>query len=167
VLLAGESSGGNIAAACAIRARDAGGPRTAGQFLAYPVTDSALDTPSHRQIGPRNWLLSTADMRSFWDAYCPPGVSREDPLAAPLRVADTAGLPPALIFVAELDPLRDEGLAYADRLAAAGVAVRRRRDPGMLHGYLGAAAEIELAGEALAEAAAWIRGRLSEEGDCA
>lgn len=157
VLLAGESSGGNIAAACAIRARDAGGPEVAGQFLAYPVTDAGLDTASHRELGPRNWLLSTADMRSFWDHYCPTGVDRDDPLVAPLRLVDPAGLSPALIFVADLDPLRDEGLAYAERLAAAGVATRTRRDPGMLHGYLGAAGDVPLAAEALAEAGAWMR----------
>lgn len=163
LLLAGESAGGNIAAACAIRARDAGGPRIAGQFLAYPVTDPSLDTASHRAIGGRNWLLSTADMKCFWDHYCPPGVNREDPLVAPVRLADAAGLPAALIFVAELDPLRDEGLAYARRLAEAGVPVRTRTDPGMLHGYLGAAADVAVAGEALAEASAWMKSLIAQE----
>src|SRR6202008_3729510 len=114
-------------------------PKLPGQFLAYPVTAHGLDTASPREVGGRNWLLSTADMRCFWDHYCPPGVDRGDPLVSPLRVADAAGLPPALVFVAELDPLRDEGLAYAARLAAAGVAVKTRNDAGMLHGYLGAA----------------------------
>jgi acetyl esterase len=166
VLLAGESAGGNIAAACAIRARDAGGPAIAGQVLAYPVTDHALDTASHREVGGRNWLLSTDDMRSFWDHYCPPNVDRDDPLASPLRAPDLGGLPPALVLVAEFDPLRDEGLAYARRLAEAGVAVTTRRDPGMLHGYLGAAAEIDIAGAALAEAVAWMRACIAraEEG---
>ena len=167
VLLAGESSGGNVAAACAIRARDAGGPAVAGQFLAYPVTDHGLDTASHREVGGRNWLLSTADMRSFWDHYCPPGVDRNLATVSPLRIADAAGLPPALVFVADLDPLRDEGLAYAQRLAAAGVAVHTRRDPGMLHGYLGAAGEIALAAEAVAEAGAWMRDILQTKGRAA
>ena len=167
LLISGESAGGNIAAACTIRARDAGGPRIAGQLLAYPVTDPGLDTASHREIGPRNWLLSTADMRCFWDHYCPPGVDRGDPLVAPLRVADAAGLPPALICVAELDPLRDEGLAYARRLAAAGVRVRTRVDPGMLHGYLGAAADVAVAGEALAEATGWMKSLIKQEEDAA
>lgn len=162
LLLAGESAGGNIAAACAIRARDLGGPRIAGQFLAYPVTDPGLDTASHREVGDRNWLLSTADMKCFWDHYCPPGVNRDDPLVAPLRVADAAGLAPALVFVAELDPLRDEGLAYAARLAAAGVAVQTRTDPGMLHGYLGAAEAVPLAAAALAEATTWMRSKINQ-----
>ena len=164
VVLVGESAGGNLAAACAIRARDTGGPAIAGQFLAYPVTDHDLETGSYRQVGGRNWLLSTADMKWFWDHYCPDGVDRGDPRISPLRVADAAGLPPSLIYVAELDPLRDEGLAYAARLAKAGVPVKTRREAGMLHGYLGAAGAVPVVAEAVAEAGAWIKDRIAEAG---
>jgi acetyl esterase len=164
LLLAGESAGGNIAAACAIRARDVGAPVIAGQFLAYAVTDHRLDTTSHREVGALNWLLSTADMRSFWDHYCPSGVDRDDPLVSPLRVSDMAGLAPAFILVAELDPLRDEALAYAARLAAAGVPTKSRMDTGVLHGYLGAAGELPIAADALAEVTAWMRARISNPG---
>ena len=160
LLLIGESAGGNLAAACAIRARDRGGPALAGQFLAYPVTDHDFDTESYREIGDRNWLLSTADMRWYWDNYCPPAVDRLAAEISPLRVRDAGGLPPAMIIVGELDPLRSEALAYADKLAAAGVPVRTRRDPDMLHGYLGATAAIPLAAAAMADAAGWIRERL-------
>lgn len=162
LVLVGESAGGNLAAACAIRARDAGGPALAGQVLAYPVTDHELETASYREVGEKNWLLSTADMTWFWDQYCPPAVDRTDPLVSPLRVAEAAGLPPAFLMVGELDPLREEGLAYAARLAAAGVPTRVRRDADMLHGYLGAAAAVPLAAEALDEACAWIRARLAD-----
>lgn len=159
LIVAGESAGGNLAAACAIRARDAGGPSLAGQFLAYPVMEAGMQTESYRTIGDRNWLLSTADMRWFWDHYCPPGVDRDNELVAPLRIGDPAGLPPSLLFVADLDPLRDEGLAYGVRLADAGVPVSTRRDAGMLHGYLSAAAAVPAAAEAIAQASAWMRER--------
>ena len=164
LMLVGESAGGNLAAACAIRARDAGGPPLSGQLLAYPVTDHDLDTPSYRNIGGRNWLLSTADMAYYWDHYCPPGVDRTAPLVSPLRIATAAGLPPTMILVGEIDPLRDEGLAFAEKLAAADVPVRIRRDPDMLHGYLGAAGAIPLAAEAVAEAASWMHQRLRATG---
>ncbi|TVV76632.1 alpha/beta hydrolase [Sphingomonas solaris] len=164
LVLFGESAGGNLAAACAIRARDAGGPAVAGLALAYPVTDHAMDTASYRDIGDRNWLLSANDMRWFWDLYAPAGVDRGDPLLSPLRVADAAGLPPAFIAVAELDPLREEGLAFARRLDAAGVPVVTRCDAAMLHGYLGAAGAVPLAAEALSAAGAWVRERLAAEG---
>ena len=161
LLVMGESAGGNLAAACAIRARDSGGPALAGQFLAYPVTDHDFETASYREVGDKNWLLSTADMRWFWDLYCPAGLDRNDPLISPLHVADAVGLPPALIYVAQLDPLRDEGLAYARRLQDAGVPVASRCEVGMLHGFLSAAGAIPIVADAVAQAAAWIRQQLT------
>ena len=160
LLVAGESAGGNLAAACAIRARDAGGPALAGQVLVYPVTDHDFTTGSYTQVGARNWLLSTADMRYFWDHYCPAGVDRNTPEISPLHVATTTGLAPALVVVGQLDPLRDEGLAYAGRLAEGGVPVSTRCDASMLHGYLAAAAVVPAAAEALADIARWMRLRL-------
>ena len=160
LVLAGESAGGNLAAACAIRARDAGAPVLAGQVLAYPVTDHDFTTLSYTQVGDRNWLLSTADMRYFWDHYCPAGVDRDAPEISPLHVATTTGLAPALVVLGELDPLRDEGLAYALRLAQGGVPVVTRCDAAMLHGYLAAVAAVPVAAEALADICRWIRLRL-------
>ncbi len=160
VALIGESAGGNLAAACAIRARDAGIP-LAGLYLAYPVMDHDFSTGSYREVGGENYLLSEADMRWFWDHYCPEGVDRDQPLASPLRVPSVAGLPPAMIHVAELDPLRDEGLAFAERLRAEGITVHTRCDEGMLHGYLSAAAAVPLAMEAVNEAAGWIKSCLT------
>ncbi len=160
LLVMGESAGANLAAACAIRARDQGGPVIAGQCLAYPVTDHNFATASYREVGDKNWLLSTADMRWFWDHYSPPGIDRTDPLLSPLRVENAAGLPPTMIVSGELDPLRDEGLAYAAKLHAAGVHTVTRCDAGMLHGYLGAAGTVPLAAEALLQISRWIREQL-------
>ncbi|MEY4161061.1 MAG: hypothetical protein RLZZ136_1682 [Pseudomonadota bacterium] len=157
LIVAGESAGGNLAAACAIRAREAGGPELAGQLLAYPVTDHDFTTLSYREIGGRNWLLSTADMQWFWDHYCPAGVNRDNPEVSPLRVGTTHDLAPAMVVVGELDPLRDEGVAYARRLAEGGVTVSLRCDKAMIHGYLAAAAAVPAAAAALADATRWMR----------
>jgi acetyl esterase len=156
LLVAGESAGGNLAAACAIRARDAGGPLLAGQLLAYPVTDHDFSTPSYRQIGERNWLLSTKDMRWFWDHYCPQSVDRSAPEISPQKLKSTRGLAPAMIVLGEYDPLRSEGLAYAAHLADGGVPVEMRCDTAMIHGYLAAASAIPVAAAALADAAQWM-----------
>ena len=162
LFLFGESAGGNLAAACAIRARDEDGPRLAGQVLVYPVTDHDFASASYREVGGENWLLSTADMRWFWGHYCPAPADRNNPLASPLHVRDASGLPPAFIAVAELDPLREEGLEFARKLEAGGVSVESRCDPGMLHGYFAAAGAIPLAAEALSAATSWMRHRIEE-----
>lgn len=159
LLVAGESAGANLAAACVIRARDRAGPDLAGQLLAYPVTDHDFETLSYREIGGRNWLLSTADMRWFWDHYCPEGIDRSNPEISPLRLDDPRGLAPAMVIVGEFDPLRSEGIAYAAHLAESGVPVSLRCDAAMIHGYLAAAASIPVAAAALGDAARWMRGR--------
>ncbi len=161
LLVMGESAGANLAAACAIRARTQG-PKLAGQCLAYPVTDHDFETASYREIGAKNWLLSTADMRWFWDHFAPPGIDRTNPLLSPLRLKNAAGLPPAIIVTGALDPLRAEALAYAAKLQAAGVPTVTRCDEAMLHGYLSAAGAVPLAAEALRQIAGWIREQLAD-----
>jgi acetyl esterase len=131
----GDSSGGNLVAALARHARDDGGPAIALQVLAYPVTDCEFSGPSY--LDPENQLLLKAStMRWYWDSYCPDPEARRDPDASPLRAEGLAGLAPAIILTAEHDVLRDEGEAYGERLAAAGVPVRVRRFAGQMHGFL-------------------------------
>lgn len=133
LIVAGDSAGGNLSAVVARRARDAGGPDLALQVLVYPVTDSGLDTASYRE--PANQLMLRAEtMAWFWDHYAEPG-RREEPDASPLRTPDLAGLPAALVVLAEHDVLRDEGEAYAKALAAAGVSVQQHLCPGQMHGF--------------------------------
>jgi acetyl esterase len=142
--VAGDSAGGNLAAAVAQGCRSAGGPRLKAQFLVYPALDLAggygaaaenARFPS-RQENATGYFLTDDAMRFFAGHYL--GASKgEDPRASPLRTADLGGLPPAVICTAELDPLRDEGEAYADRLKQAGVEVAYFREPGLIHGYFG------------------------------
>jgi len=128
--VAGWSAGGNIAAIACQQARDHGGPDIAGQLLITPAVDSDPTRPSYTENG-EGYGLTSATMRWFWDYYADPA-DRDDPRAAPLR-GSLAGLPPACIVAADFDPLRDEGVAYARALEAAGVPVRLIRARGHTH----------------------------------
>jgi acetyl esterase/lipase len=130
IAVAGWSAGGNIAAVACQLARDAGGPRVSGQLLLTPVTDSDLTRPSYDENGD-GYVLTTPLMHWFWDYYADPA-DRGDPRAAPLR-GNLDGLPPACVVTADFDPLRDDGLAYAGALEAAGTQVRRVRARGHTH----------------------------------
>lgn len=152
LVTAGDSSGGGLAAAVALRARDAGGPAVALQVLLYPVLDAAQDTVSYRENAD-GYFLTAAHMRWFWEQYLGPDGDGTHPLASPLRAADLTGLPPAHLVTAGCDPLRDEGLAYAERLRAAGVKVTPAHYPHMFHGFLGFPDVLPDAAKALEEAA--------------
>ncbi|WP_236648349.1 MULTISPECIES: alpha/beta hydrolase [Micromonospora] len=128
ITVAGDSSGGHLAAVTARRARDAG-IRLAGQILICPVIDPAADYPPLDEYG-----LDREEMRFFWDAFAPPGVDRTQPDLDPLR-ADLTGLPPAVVITAELDLLSAEGERYAARLLAAGVPVTATRYQGLIHNF--------------------------------
>ncbi|MDO9487060.1 MAG: alpha/beta hydrolase, partial [Sphingomonadaceae bacterium] len=135
IAVMGDSAGGNLAAACALRARDQAGPRIDLQVLLYPITDHRSDRESYEAFGGGGFLLSRADMDWYWTHYAPDAARRTEPYASPLRAPDLSGLPPAIIVVAGCDPLRDEGLAYAARLRGSGVDVDLRVHPDMIHGF--------------------------------
>jgi acetyl esterase/lipase len=130
VLVAGWSAGGNIAAVTCQLARDRGGPQIAGQLLVCPVTDCIFDLPSYNENS-TDYFLTRSLMHWFWDIYCSPA-DRTDPRASPLR-GKLSGLPPAFVVTCEFDPLRDEGIAYAEALAAAGVPVEQLKARGHFH----------------------------------
>jgi acetyl esterase len=135
--VAGDSAGGNRAAAVCLMARDRGGPKIAGQVLNYPATDHHFDTPSYLQFANGSVGLSRETMMWFWRQYLPDDSQGKNPLASPLAAADLRGLPPALVITAELDVLRDEGEAYLARLREAKVSAAGVRYVGMPHGFLG------------------------------
>jgi acetyl esterase len=142
LVVGGDSAGGALAAACALRARD-DGMRLAAQLLIYPVLDADFTRDSY--TANQGMVLGPQEMAWFWNHYLPDPAARAHHLAAPLRAADLSGLPPTVLVVADLDPLRDEGLAYADRLAETGVPVRLRRVPGLVHGFLRFSARVDAA----------------------
>ena len=114
-------------------ARDRGLP-LAGQVLVYPMLDWAADTASHRETGD-DYYLRHEEVMYYWEPYLGEGVEGDDPYASPTLAADLTGPAPALVATAEYDPLRDEGEAYADALAAAGVPTTKRRFDGMFHSF--------------------------------
>jgi cation diffusion facilitator CzcD-associated flavoprotein CzcO/acetyl esterase/lipase len=130
LLVAGWSAGGNIAAVTCQLVRDRGGPEIAGQLLICPVTDCTFDRPSYIDNA-ANYFLTRGLMFWFWDLYCSPA-DRTDPRVSPLR-GKFAGLPPAFVTTCEFDPLRDEGIAYAEAMAAAGVPVEQLKARGHFH----------------------------------
>ena len=129
--VAGDSAGGNLAAVAALRLRDELPLRA--QALIYPITDSALDTPSYRDFAEGHGL-SAASMRRFWNLYLD-GADGRHPDASPLRAQDLTGLAPAYVLTAEEDVLRDEAEAYAAALREAGVPTELVRWPGTIHGF--------------------------------
>jgi acetyl esterase len=154
----GDSAGGHLAAVVAVRARDHGLP-LAVQALAYPNTDASCDTPSFREhAGIPNLTAEAA--RWFWNQFCP-AERRGEPEASILRAPDLAGVAPALVLTAEYDVLRDEGEAYARRLAEAGVPVTLHRYDGQIHGFLRLPAVIERARAGIDEVADAVRSALA------
>jgi len=134
--VAGDSVGGNMAAALTLMARQRRGPKIAFQVLFYPVTDADFDTASYTRFADGPWLTKRA-MRWFWDAYLPDVAARKQPTATPLNASldELAGLPETLVVVDENDVLRDEGEAYARRLSDAGVRVTSTRYNGTIHDF--------------------------------
>jgi acetyl esterase len=152
----GDSAGGNLSAAVALRARDEGGPAIRLQLLVYPVTDYSFDTISYKENGD-DYFLTRDMMGWFWDHYLTSASDGENPLASPLRAKDLSGLPPAKVFTAEFDPLRDEGEAYVARLVEAGVPVSHTRYDGQIHGFWTMLAVFGAATTAADEAAAALK----------
>lgn len=134
IAVAGDSAGGNLATVTALLARDRGGPALAAQLLLYPVIAPNFDTDSYHLFGSGYYNPRPA-LQWYWDQYVPSAADRDHPYAAPLH-AQLDGLPPTVLVVAGHDPLRDEGLAYADALEAAGVTTVRCRFDGGIHGFM-------------------------------
>jgi acetyl esterase len=133
--VAGESSGGNLAAACALETRNQNGPELKLQMLNYPALGTDFDTESYNQnkCAP---VLSAAEMKYFWQQYLGTELDQLNPRAVPLIASDLSNLAPAFIIVAEYDPLRDDGINYASRLEADGTPVVLKHVHRLPHGFM-------------------------------
>ena len=161
--VAGDSAGGNFAAAVCLAARDRNGPAIDAQALVYPaVAAPGIHTFESHVENAEGYFLERDSIAWFYDRYLSDAADRRNAYAAPLLARDLSGLPPATVLTAGFDPLRDEGEAYADRLEEAGVAVRRESFPGMIHGFVSMLDELDRAGEGVAAVARGLEATLGE-----
>jgi acetyl esterase/lipase len=158
--VAGDSAGGNLAAAVTLLAKERGGPRISRQVLFYPVTDASFETESYHQFA-TDYFLRRDAMMWFWDQYTNEPSHRAKITASPLRATtdQLQGLPPALVITGQADVLRDEGEAYANKLRAAGVWVTAARFQGIIHDFvmLNMTAGTAATRGAMALAIEWLR----------
>ena len=163
IAVGGDSSGGNLSAVLAQRARDRAGPKLAAQVLIYPVTDCDFDTASYRDAA-TGYGLTRDSMLWYWSQYLPDEARRVSPEASPLRAADLSGLPPALVITCKLDPLASEGAAYAEALRSAGVRVEHVSEPDMIHGYIRMNGVVSRARKSWDDCARFLRRELATRG---
>ena len=156
LVLAGDSAGANLAAACLV---EPGGPPVALQLLICPILDLPRTTGSRVRFG-RGFFLDPDQLAADAEDYLA-GADPADPLVSPLRAQAWSHLPPTLIHAAACDPFRDEAVAYAERLEAAGVAARATAHPGMIHYFYALPRAIPYARDALAKVGEEVRVRLA------
>lgn len=155
IAVAGESAGGNLAAAVCLVAREAGTPLPVHQLLVYPVADGDTDTPSYRANADAKPLNRAMMAWFFKHAAKPEDI--DDPRLGLLKTADLKGLPPATVITAEIDPLRSEGEALAKKFKAAGVPVHYQNYDGVTHEFFGMGAAVGKAKDAVTFAAGQLK----------
>ena len=154
--VAGDSAGASLCIAVTQRARDENGPAITAQLLIYPATDfvNTERYPSRRENG-KDYFLTEERMKFFGEMYLADAAHGAHPHVSPIN-ADLSNLPPALVMTAEFDPLRDEGLAYAEALKAAGNRAENLPGPGMIHGFANMTGVSPAAAALIDEAADWL-----------
>jgi acetyl esterase len=156
IAVAGESAGGNLSAVVCQLAKAQGGPKIAYQLLMFPGTQIGGQFASLGEYA-EGYFLDKATLDWFFGNYIAPGTDMSDPRHSPLLAKDLSGLPPAMVMLGGCDPLHDEGLAYAEKLRAAGVPVVVQDYPGMIHCFIYMQAILPQAYDALSKAAKKVR----------
>jgi acetyl esterase/lipase len=167
IAVAGDSAGGNLAAVVCQKAKEnKGSPQIAFQLLIYPSLRLTIDLrlPEADADAEAGFPLDTRALNWFYRYYVPEEVDLAGPRLSPLIAPDVAGLPPAYIVSAGLDPLKDDAVAYTERLKQAGVAVVHVDYPGMIHGFFSMQGLIPLASNAIAAAAHAVQHALADDG---
>lgn len=160
IAVGGDSAGGNLSAGVAQRCRDENGPKLAAQLLIYPVARVDGVESASMKANAEGYLLEKADMEWFVGHYLGTPADGVNVRASPLLAKDLSKLPPAMVITAEYDPLCDEGEAYADAMAKAGVPVTKSRYDGAIHGFYQFYPALEQGQQAIAESCKWLREQL-------
>lgn len=161
IVVGGDSSGGNLAAAAALLAREREGPSLAHQLLIIPVTNYAFDTDSYEENA-EGYLSTREALRYFWNQYLETDIDGYNSFASPLRATSHAGLPPATVVTAGFDPVRDDGIHYAEALHADGVPVELMNYEDTIHGFINRPHMWDHADEAMDDIAAHLKAALME-----
>lgn len=156
IAVLGDSAGGNLSTVLCLKSRDLNGPTICAQVLVYPVTDHWDAGYLSYSENAKDYGLTRDLMKWFWGHYLGPDGDRRHSYASPMRANFVANLPPALVITAGYDPLRDEGIAYADRLEEAGNIVQRKHYEGQIHGFFGHSAMTADAADAMQAAATFL-----------
>jgi acetyl esterase len=159
IAVAGDSAGGNLAAATVLLAKQKGAPKLAFQLLIYPALSADMNSDSTRNYG-QGYFLDLPTIAWFMKHYAP-GADPSDPRLIPMSAKDVAGLPPTCIVTSGCDPLRDGGQAYAEKLKAAGVKVTHVDYPTMIHAFFNMPNFLPLSREAIAAAAKAVKDALA------
>jgi acetyl esterase len=159
IAVGGDSAGGMLAAIVSQMAREKGGIRLAYQLLMFPNTVIGGETASLHAFA-MGYFLERPAIEFFYSLYAPPGVERASPRVSPLKATDFSNLPPAYVMLAGYDPLHDEGLAYAEKLRAAGVKVTIADYPDLVHCFIYLQTVLPQAHEAVSAAAKAVRAAL-------
>lgn len=159
IAIGGDSAGGNLTAAVTLLARERSFPNFLSQVLICPVTNDQFNTLSYYEYG-HGFSITAEDMKFFWSKYLNHPAKGKNPLASPLKAECLANLPPALLIIADFDPLRDEGLAYGLRLHREGVPTLVKRF-NSIHGFYWFE-ESDLSKEALNLISTWLHSQFSD-----